>query len=187
MAPGAYVTQGSTLFQLVPPSLNVVANVPEQQLASLQLGQPVNFSVSAFPGQTFQGNVTTISPTVDAKTRTVQVQIQPTNDQGKLRSGMLANLAITTASAQNVLTVTRDALVDSGAAQAGGQSAVIVVDPNNVVHKTPVTLGIVNDTAAQITSGVDEGQLVATGSMTTLTDGQVVAPQVQTNTARAAR
>jgi hypothetical protein len=117
----------------------------------------------------------------------VQVQIQPTNDQGKLRSGMLANLAITTASAQNVLTVTRDALVDSGSAQPGGQSAVIVVDPNNVVHKTPVTLGIVNDTSAQITSGVDEGQLVATGSITTLTDGQIVAPQVQTNTARAAR
>jgi hypothetical protein len=59
----------------------------------------------------------------------------------------------------------------------------VIDQSNNMVRSTPVTLGLVNDTRAEVASGVDEGQLVATGSVTTLTDGQVVAPQVQTVTA----
>ena len=122
----------------------MVANLPEQQLGSLQVGQPVNFTVSAYPGKTFQGTVSTISPTVNAQTRTVQVQIQPTNDQGQLRGGMLANLGIVTAAAQDVLTVPRTALINSGAASAGQPSSVWVIDPNNIVRATPITLGMVN-------------------------------------------
>src|SRR6202022_1475471 len=64
----------------------------------------VNFTVSAIPATTFEGSVSTISPTVNPQTRTVQIQIQPTNDQGRLRGGMLANVGIVTASAREVLT-----------------------------------------------------------------------------------
>ena len=99
VAPGAFVSQSTSIVTLVPPGVNVVANLPEQQLGSVQVGQPVNFTVSAYPGKTFQGVVSTISPTVNAQTRTVQVQIQPTNDQGQLRGGMLANVGIVTAAA----------------------------------------------------------------------------------------
>jgi len=186
VSPGAFVSQSTSIVTLVPPGVDVVASLPEQQLGSVQVGQPVNFTVSAYPGQTFQGVISTISPTVNAQTRTVQIQIQPTNGQGQLRGGMLANLGIVTASQQDVLTVPRTALTNSGAATQGQPSSVWVIGPDNVVRSTPVTLGLVNDTRAQVTSGVGEGQLVATGSITTLTDGQVVAPQVQALTARAA-
>jgi HlyD family secretion protein len=186
VAPGAFVSQSSSIITLVPPGVDVVANLPEQQLGSIHVGQAVNFTVSAYPGKTFQGTVSTISPTVNPQTRTVQVQIQPTNDQGQLRGGMLANLGIVTASEQDVLTVPRTALINSGAASPGQPSSVWLIDPNNVVRSTAVTLGLVNDTKAEVTSGLAEGQLVATGSISTLTDGQVVAPQVQTLTARVA-
>jgi HlyD family secretion protein len=184
VAPGAFVGQTTSIITLVPPGLNVVANVPEQQLGSIQVGQLVNFNVSAYPGTNFQGQVSTISPTVDPQTRTVQIQIQPTNDQGQLRGGMLANLGIVTATQQDVLTVPRTALVNSGAAAQGQPSSLWVIDPNNIVRATPVTLGLVNDTRAEVTSGVSEGQLVATGSISTLADGQAVAPQVQALTAQ---
>jgi len=161
----------------------VVANVPEQQLGSLQIGQSVNFSVSAYHGQIFQGTVSTISPTINPQTRTVQIQIQPTNDQGQLRGGMLASLGVVTAAKQDVLTVPRTALINSGAAAAGQTSSVWLIDSSNVIRATPVTLGLVNDTRAEVTSGLDEGQLVATGSVTTLTEGQLVEPQVQAVTA----
>jgi HlyD family secretion protein len=184
VAPGAFVSQTTSIVTLVPPGVDVVANLPEQQLGSVQVGQPVNFTVSAYPGTTFQGTVSTISPTVNPQTRTVQIQIQPTNDQGRLRGGMLANLGIVTASEQDVLTVPRTALLNSGAASSGQPSTLWVIGPNNVVRSTPVTLGLVNDTRVEVTSGVGEGDLVATGSITTLTDGQVVAPQVQAITAQ---
>jgi RND family efflux transporter MFP subunit len=186
VAPGAFVSQSTSIVTLVPPGVNVVANLPEQQLGSVQVGQPVDFTVSAYPGKTFHGVVSTISPTVNAQTRTVQVQIQPTNDQGQLRGGMLANVGIVTASAPDALTVPRTALINSGAASAGQPSSVWVIDPNNIVRATPISLGMVTDTRVQVTSGLDEGELVATGSVSTLTDGQVVAPQVQAVTARVA-
>jgi RND family efflux transporter MFP subunit len=183
VAPGAFVSQSTSIITLVPPGVSVVANLPEQQLGAVQTGQTVNFTVSAYPGKTFQGVVSTISPTINAQTRTVQIQVQPTNDQGQLRGGMLANLAIVTAADQDVLTVPRTALINSGAASPGQPSSVWLIDPNNVVRAAPVTLGLVNDQRAEVTSGLDEGQLVATGSISTLSDGQVVAPQVQAVTA----
>ena len=61
-----------------------------------------------------------------------------------------------------------------------------MIDPSNIVRATPITLGMVNDSRVQVTSGLDEGELVATGSISTLSDGQVVAPQVQAVTARVA-
>ena len=177
----------SSARDLVPPGVTVVANVPEQQLGTIHAGQQVNFTVSAIPATTFEGSVSTISPTVNPQTRTVQIQIQPTNDQGRLRGGMQANVGIVTASAQQVLTVPRTSLINSGGATSGQPSSVWVIDPSNVIHATPIMLGLVNDSRVEVASGLDEGQLVATGSISTLTDGQVVAPQVQPIIARVAR
>ena len=46
-----------------------------------------------------------------------------------------------------------------------------------------VKLGLQSDQLAEILSGIDDGQLVATSSLNDLADGDVVAPQVQTTTA----
>jgi alkylation response protein AidB-like acyl-CoA dehydrogenase len=122
------VSLTTSVVTLVPPGVSVVANVPEQQLGTLHTGQQVNFTLSAYPGTTFQGTVSTISPTINAQTRTVPVQVQPTNDQGQLRGGMLANLTIVTARAEDVLTVPRTSLINSGAAGSGQPSSVWVID-----------------------------------------------------------
>ena len=157
-APGAFVSQSASILTLVPPGINVTASLPEQQLGTVQVGQTVNFTVSAYPGKTFQGTVSTISPTINPQTRTVQLQIQPTNDQGQLRGGMLANLGIVTASDQDVLTVPRSALLNSGAASQGQPSSVWVIDASNSVRATPVTLGLVNDTPRRSDVGSRRGR-----------------------------
>ena len=123
VSPGAIVSLTTSVVTLVPPGVSVVANVPEQQLGSIHTGQQVNFTVSAYPGTTFLGTVSTISPTINAQTRTVAVQVQPTNDQGQLRGGMLANLTIVTAQAEDVLTVPRTSLINSGSASSGQPSS----------------------------------------------------------------
>jgi hypothetical protein len=46
-------------------------------------------------------------------------------------------------------------------------------------------LGLQSDRFSEILSGIDDGQLVATGSLNDLTDGDVVAPQIDTRTALA--
>src|SRR5207237_6284926 len=67
---GALVSPQTPIVTLVPPSLELVVNVEESQLGQIAEGQSVQLQVPAFPNQTFTGNVKSISPTIDSKSRT---------------------------------------------------------------------------------------------------------------------
>ncbi len=97
VSPGALVGPTTPLFTLVPPALEVVVNVEEAQLGQVAEGQAVRLEVSAYPGQTFSGTIKAISPSIDPKSRTATVRVQPTDGEGKLRAGMFAKLSIVTA------------------------------------------------------------------------------------------
>jgi len=68
--------------------LRLVVPVPEKYAAGLTEGAKVDFSVSAFPNQTFTGTVARIARSVDVKTRTMPVELDVTNPKGRLASGM---------------------------------------------------------------------------------------------------
>jgi RND family efflux transporter MFP subunit len=68
--------------------LRLVIPVPEKYSAGVNLGTKVDFSVSAFPNQTFYGTVARISHSVDVKTRTMPVELDVQNADGRLSSGM---------------------------------------------------------------------------------------------------
>jgi multidrug resistance efflux pump len=59
---GAYVNSGTQLMALVPNRLWIIANMKETQMAHVQLGQPVTFSVDALDDQKMRGRVQRISP-----------------------------------------------------------------------------------------------------------------------------
>lgn len=59
---GAYVNSGAQLMALVPNRLWIIANMKETQMAHVQLGQPVTFSVDALDDQKMRGRVQRISP-----------------------------------------------------------------------------------------------------------------------------
>ena len=66
-----------------------------------------------------------------------------------------------------------------------GSSAVLAIDKDGRVHRQPVKVGLQNDQLAEILTGIDDGQLVATSSLNELAEGDIVTPQVQTTTAYA--
>ena len=68
--------------------LRLVVPVPEKYATGLTEGAKVDFSVSAFPNQTFTGTVARIARSVDVKTRTMPVELDVTNPKGRLASGM---------------------------------------------------------------------------------------------------
>ena len=61
----------------------------------------------------------------------------------------------------------------------------ITIDPAGRVHRQPVKLGLQSDRVVEISSGIDDGQLVATSSLNDLADGDIVTPQVETRVALA--
>jgi len=68
--------------------LRLVVAVPEADVGGIVKGAAVPFIVPAFPGQTFAGTVARISHSLDAKTRTMAVELEVDNARGSLAPGM---------------------------------------------------------------------------------------------------
>jgi Cu(I)/Ag(I) efflux system membrane fusion protein len=175
------VSQQTPIVTLMPPALELVVNVEEGQLGQVAEGQSVQLQVPAFPNQTFTGVVKTIAPTVDSKSRTAAVRIEPKDTSSQLRSGMFARLNIITAARQNALVIPKEALLTP---VAGAAPMVVAIGEDGKVHRQAVRVGLQSDKQAEILSGLADGQLVATSSLNDLNDGDIVAPQVQNLTAQ---
>ena len=72
----------------------VNADIYEFELANIRLGQRATIALSYFPGQTFTGKVSWISPVLDEKTRTTKVRLEFPNRDFKLKPEMYANVEI---------------------------------------------------------------------------------------------
>ena len=177
VSPGALVSPQSPIVVLIPPSLEVDANVDEAQLGRVSEGQPVSFQVPAYPDQSFTGIVTTIAPAIDQKTRTATVHIDPKDVGNKLRAGMMAQINIVTSAQPNALMVPREAIV--GSLSPNAPATVITLDGGKA-QRTNVQTGLVSDQYVQITSGLADGQVVAVGNSNGLNSGDVVVPQLRT-------
>lgn len=68
--------------------------VPEKYLASIHRGQTVKAAVDPYPGQTFEGRVTVIGGVIDPATRSLLVETEFPNRDGKLRPGMFARVEL---------------------------------------------------------------------------------------------
>jgi membrane fusion protein (multidrug efflux system) len=67
--------------------LRLVIPVPEAYTAGMASGTTLNFSVAAYPGQTFSGTVSRVSQAVDVSTRTMAVELDVNNADGRLAPG----------------------------------------------------------------------------------------------------
>jgi len=88
---GTWVSEGQRLFQIMDRTkLWVQFEAYERDLAELRIGLPVEFSVHAFPGETFVGDVTFIDPHLDPIKRTARVRVEVPNPELRLKPGMFA-------------------------------------------------------------------------------------------------
>jgi membrane fusion protein, multidrug efflux system len=96
--PGALVgpasgPAGGTLLTLAQHTrLRVVVAVPEADVASVSKGERVSFTVPAYPGRTFQGDIARLSGSIDTKTRTMAVEMDVANPDRVLAAGMYADV-----------------------------------------------------------------------------------------------
>jgi len=68
--------------------LRLIVPVPEKYATGINIGSKVEFSVPAFPSQTFAGTIARLAHSVDVKTRTMPVELDVNNADGRLSSGM---------------------------------------------------------------------------------------------------
>jgi membrane fusion protein (multidrug efflux system) len=88
--PGALVgpSGGSPMLRVVDQRrLRLTVPVPEAYIAGVSEGAAMPFTVPAYPGQTFSGTLARISHTVDVKTRTMAIELDVANRDGRLAPG----------------------------------------------------------------------------------------------------
>jgi Cu(I)/Ag(I) efflux system membrane fusion protein len=88
---GDYVQTGQPLFKIA--DLNrlwLFLDAYESDLPWLRYGQIVEFTVEAFPGETFSGRIAFIEPEMNRKTRTAAIRVDVPNPDGRLKAGMFA-------------------------------------------------------------------------------------------------
>ena len=90
--PGALVGTGKdsvSMFELETVNrLRLVVPVPEADVGGIVRGANVTFSVPAYPGETFSGTISRIAHSIDAKTRSMPVELDVSNANGRLAAGM---------------------------------------------------------------------------------------------------
>jgi Cu(I)/Ag(I) efflux system membrane fusion protein len=153
---GMRINTGDPLFKIADLSqVWLLADVQEQDLGKLKLGQTARATLVAYPGQSFTGKVDFIYPTLMAGTRTGRVRIVLPNPRGDLREAMYANVAIDTpATASDPMLVVPDsAIIDSGTRQA-----VLVAKGGGRFEPHAVHLGARGDGVTQILDGVKAGE-----------------------------
>lgn len=109
---GQYIEAGNplvTLQALNPIYVNFA--LPQERLAHLAPGLPVEVTVDAYPGKVFKGKVTTISPKVDESTRNIRIQATLDNPQELLRPGMFVAVSVILPERQNVVTLPNTAIM----------------------------------------------------------------------------
>ena len=88
---GSYIQTGQPLFKIVDlGKLWLFLDAYESDLPWLRYGQGVDFSVEAWPGESFTGTVAFIEPEVDRRTRTVSIRVNVPNEDRRLKPGMFA-------------------------------------------------------------------------------------------------
>jgi len=92
VAPGEYWNDSTQALMTVADlsSVWVTASVPEQDIALIAKGQPVDVRLVAYPGEVLHGDVLFVSDVLDADTRRTRVRIAFDNPGGRLRPGMFA-------------------------------------------------------------------------------------------------
>ena len=83
--------------------LKVIVNVNESEYPHVRKGMPVTVTFDTYGDEVFQGQVYLIHPTVDATSRTFQVEVTITNRQDKVRTGMFARVAFNYGSTMSIV------------------------------------------------------------------------------------
>jgi len=154
---GMHFTAGDPLYRIADlSSVWLTADVFEQDIGMLRRGQNATITVNAYPGTEFTGKVDFIYPTVSQETRTGKVRIVVPNADGRLKTGMYANVAINTAVGDGpVLAVPDSAVIDSGTRQA-----VLIERGEGTFEPREVKLGAHADGFYAVRQGLAGGERV---------------------------
>jgi RND family efflux transporter MFP subunit len=165
--PGQFVAMGQALLTLACCApLRISAEVDEEDISRVVVGQKALLRTDALPGRLFDGEVAEITPKGDPVSRSYRVRIRiadaPAVDAGPMRTGMTMDVNLVVSRRENALLVPSRALK--------GNAVWVLVDGR--VQRRDVKKGVAGAERSEILAGVAEGERVVLSPADTLRDGQ---------------
>ncbi len=167
ISPGQVIARSMILTWLVDlDTVKVEVNVPERYLQELNIGRPLEFSVAAFPGQKFHGEVYFVSPQVNETLRTALIKARIPNPDHKLRGGMFASLELTLRVRDSAIVIPEPAIMSNG-----DNYSVFVVDKDGNAQIRAIQVGIRLAGKAEVLKGLSAGDKVVVEGVQKLRPG----------------
>jgi HlyD family secretion protein len=157
---GSIASSATPAFSLIDRStLHVDLKLSENDVAAIQIGQPVALTIDALKGWKNQGAVGYIAPSAEESNGVVtyRVRVDFNDSDQRVKVGMTANLTITTATIDQALVVPNTALLPDGAGRV-----VQVPNADGTTRNIPVEIGLTDGVSTEIVSGLGEGDVVVT-------------------------
>ncbi|MGD2136613.1 MAG: efflux RND transporter periplasmic adaptor subunit [Gammaproteobacteria bacterium] len=157
---GQYVTPATELYQIADLSrVWVFADVYENEIPWIQVGDPADMKLTSIPGKLFSGRVGYIYPYAEAKTRTIKVRLEFDNPDMLLKPDMFADVTIHAQRKVDAIVIPAEAVVRSGE-----REQVFVVREPGKFEPRDVKLGVTAKGMVQVIEGVSPGERVVTSS-----------------------
>jgi multidrug efflux pump subunit AcrA (membrane-fusion protein) len=172
---------GMTISQAVPLArlsggggLEVRLHVAERFISKMAMNLPCEITLDAWPGEIFHGSISEISPTVDLAARTMEVRINVSDADSKLKAGMFAKVRIITEQKDNIVKIPASAIIN----RFGEQFVYVIAHEKldddtmvTIVNKRNVNPGILIDGVAEILSGLEPNEEIVLRGQTLLDEG----------------
>lgn len=165
---GSFASQAAPAYTVMDLStIKVEVSVSEQVLNTIQVGDKVFVLMTAASETPLTGTVATIAPAA-SQTGMYTVKVELNNRDGKIKSGMMAEVSFTMAASDDTVILPRKAVIEKE------NETYVYVVKNGKAKKVNVELGIEAEDTIEIKSGLQKGDDVVTKGQTYLSDGEEV-------------
>jgi RND family efflux transporter MFP subunit len=162
---GDYVRSGTNVFVIIREDLlKLNFTVPERDIRKVRTGQSAVLSGAAFPEREFKGKVSVIHPSIDEKTRTLQIEALIPNP-GLLKPGMFANVTLYTGLPKDIVVVPITSLLYEG------ELIKVFVVENDRAHERIVKIGQRYGEFIEIMDGIGAEEMVVIRGQHNLFEG----------------
>ncbi len=170
ISPGDYVNAGQELvgFSSNNP-IKLDFSLPENYSAALKAGGQIIVTVDAITERKFSGTIYAIDPQIDPSSRNIQMRALLANDDGLLKPGIFARVAVAIAASQTALFIPESALMPRG-----DENFVMKILPDKKTLSAKVKTGRRIDGEVEIIEGLAAGEMVISAGHMKVRDGQEV-------------
>lgn len=167
---GEWADTGAPLARLVQTDrVKVIVGVPERDVPHFHAGDPVEVMLDAFHDETFPGKIHRIATTAERETRTFPIEIELSNEEGRLRPGMIARARMVRETYPNAIAVPIFSVLSME------NQRFAAVEENGVARVRQIEVGVLQGDRVHVTKGLSAGERLIVVGHRDLRDGQPVA------------